>query len=315
MKMILPGAVFVLMLSVGMSLRHGQMLAAYRRMTWSAWLRLLLATFLVPPAIALLLGHIFPLTLPEMAGLFMVGVAPGAPLMTRNIAKKGFDMHLAAGYQLWGALLIPVMIPLVVFAAGKLLDRDIWIPPHVLLREIAQKQFLPLLLGMGFAYVLPVMAAKLQPAMTMIGNVVLTVAIVAFLYKLGPTVLKALTLWLPVAALVLAVGSVLAIRFLLRADVLTDRTLAICNANRHVGLALLLSGQYLHAKAALPAVAAYALVAPLVMGATSKWFHRGESAECVMRIQFARRVAQSTYVRAQDSGGVRRRLGSASRVR
>ena len=281
MKMILPAAVFVLMLSVGMSLRHDKMLAAYRRMTWSAWLRLLLATFIVPPAIALLLPHIFPLTMAEMAGLFMVGVAPGAPLMTRNIAKKGFDMQLAAGYQLWGALLIPVMIPLVVFAAGRFYDRDIWIPPHVLLKEIAQKQFLPLLLGMALAYLLPAIAAKLQPAMTVIGNVVLTVAIVAFLFKMGPAALKALTPWLPVAALVLAVGSVLAIRLLLWADVLTDRTLAICNANRHVGLALLLSGQYLHAKAALPAVAAYAIVAPFVMGATSKWFHRGEKAEPV----------------------------------
>ena len=281
MKFILPAAVFLLMMSVGMSLRHDKMLAAYRRMTWSAWLRLLLATFIVPPAIALLLPHIFPLTLPEMAGLFMVGVAPGAPLMTRNIAKKGFDMHLAAGYQLWGALLIPVMIPLVVFTAGKLFDRDIWIPPRVLLKEIAQKQFLPLLLGMALAYLLPAIAAKLQPAMTVIGNVVLTVAIVAFLFKMGPAALKALTPWLPVAALVLAVGSVLAIRLLLWADVLTDRTLAICNANRHVGLALLLSGQYLHAKAALPAVAAYAIVAPFVMGATSKWFHRGEKAEPV----------------------------------
>ena len=278
MKLLLPGAVFLLMMSVGMSLRHDRMLAAYRRMTWSAWLRLLLATFIVPPAIALLLPHIFPLTLPEVAGLFMVGVAPGAPLMTRNIAKKGFDMHLAAGYQLWGALLIPVMIPLVVFTAGKFYDRDIWIPPRVLLTEIAEKQFLPLLLGMALAYLVPVVAAKLQPAMTVIGNVVLTVAIVAFLFKLGPAVLKSLTLWLPVAALVLAIGSVLAIRFALRADVVTDRTLAICNANRHVGLALLLSGQYLHAKAALPAVAAYAIVAPFVMGATSKWFHRGERA-------------------------------------
>ncbi len=278
MKLLLPGAVFLLMMSVGMSLRHDRMLAAYRRMTWSAWLRLLLATFIVPPAIALLLPHIFPLTLPEVAGLFMVGVAPGAPLMTRNIAKKGFDMHLAAGYQLWGALLIPVMIPLVVFTAGKFYDRDIWIPPRVLLTEIAEKQFLPLLLGMALAYLVPVVAAKLQPAMTVIGNVVLTVAIVAFLFKLGPAVLKSLTLWLPVAALVLAVGSVLAIRFALRADVVTDRTLAICNANRHVGLALLLSGQYLHAKAALPAVAAYAIVAPFVMAATSKWFHRGEGA-------------------------------------
>jgi len=278
MKLLIPGAVFVLMMSVGMSLRHDKMLAAYRRMTWSAWLRLLLATFLVPPAIALLLPHIFPLTLPEMAGLFMVGVAPGAPLMTRNIAKKGFDMQLAAGYQLWGALLIPVMIPLVVFTAGQFYNRNIWIPPRVLLTEIAEKQFFPLLLGMALAYLLPVISAKLQPTMTLVGNVMLTVAIVGFLFKLGPTVLKALTLWLPVAALVLAVGSVLAIRFLLRADVLTDRTLAICNANRHVGLALLLSGQYLHAKAALPAVAAYALVAPFVMAATSKWFHRGEQA-------------------------------------
>ena len=278
MKLLLPGAVFLLMMSVGMSLRHDRMLAAYRRMTWSAWLRLLLATFIVPPAIALLLPHIFPLTLPEVAGLFMVGVAPGAPLMTRNIAKKGFDMHLAAGYQLWGALLIPVMIPLVVFTAGKFYDRDIWIPPRVLLTEIAEKQFLPLLLGVALAYLVPVVAAKLQPAMTVIGNVVLTVAIVAFLFKLGPAVLKSLTLWLPVAALVLAIGSVLAIRFALRADVVTDRTLAICNANRHVGLALLLSGQYLHAKAALPAVAAYAIVAPFVMAATSKWFHRGKGA-------------------------------------
>lgn len=278
MKLILPGAVFLLMLSVGMSLRHDRMLAAYRRMAWSAWLRLLLATFIVPPAIALLLPHIFPLTLPEMAGLFMVGVAPGAPLMTRNIAKRGFDMQLAAGYQLWGALLIPVMIPLVVFTAGRFYDRTIWIPPRVLLTEIAEKQFLPLLLGMALAYVVPAISAKLQPAMTVIGNAVLTVAIAGALFKLGPTVLKSLTVWLPVAALVLAVGSVLAIRHALRADFVTDRTLAICNANRHVGLALLLSGQYLHAKAALPAVAAYAIVAPFVMGATSKWFHRGESA-------------------------------------
>ena len=200
MKLILPSAVFVLMLSIGMSLQYGKILAGYRRMTWQVWTRLVLATFIVPPAIALLLPHIFPLSLPEMAGLFLVGVAPGAPLMTRNIAKKGFDMHLAAGYQLWGALLTPVVIPLVVFAAGKLYDRTIWIPPRVLLFDIAEKQFLPLLLGMGLAYLLPSVAAKLQPGMTMLGNIVLTVAIVAFLFKLGPTVLKALTIWLPVSA-------------------------------------------------------------------------------------------------------------------
>jgi bile acid:Na+ symporter, BASS family len=278
MKLVLPAAVFVLMLSIGMSLQYGKIIAGYRRMTWPVWTRLLLATFIVPPAIALLLPHIFPLSLPEMAGLFMVGVAPGAPLMTRNIAKRGFDMHLAAGYQLWGALLTPVMIPLIVFAAGKLYDRTIWIRPRVLLLDIAEKQLLPVLIGMIVAHYWPVISARLQPVMTMIGNVVLTVAIVAFLFKLGPTVLKSLTVWLPVSALVLAIGSVLAIRVLLRADVLTDRTLAICNANRHVGLALLLAGHFLRAERALPAVAAYALIAPLVMAATSKWFHHDDTA-------------------------------------
>ena len=160
MKLILPSAVFLLMMSIGMSLRYGKILAAYRRITWPVWTRLVLATFIIPPAIALLLPHIFPLSLPEMAGLFMVAVAPGAPLMTRNIAKKGFDMHLAAGYQLWGALLTPIVIPLVVFGAAKLYDRTIWIPPRELLLDIAEKQFLPLLLGMALAYLLPAIAAK-----------------------------------------------------------------------------------------------------------------------------------------------------------
>ncbi|HLN97361.1 MAG TPA: hypothetical protein VK208_02665 [Pyrinomonadaceae bacterium] len=54
-------------------------------------------------------------------------------------------------------------------------------------------------------------------------------------------------------------------------DVLVRETFAICNANRHVGLALLLSGQYTHAKDALPIVACYALLTPLTMFAYVKY--------------------------------------------
>lgn len=107
MKLVLPAAVFVLMVSVGMSLRHKQIVDNLRRMPWTTWLGLLLATFIVRAALALLIGRILPLKTAEMAGLFLVGAAPGAPLMTRNIAKKGFDMQLAAGYQLWGGLFTP----------------------------------------------------------------------------------------------------------------------------------------------------------------------------------------------------------------
>jgi predicted Na+-dependent transporter len=149
MQYVVPAAVFVLMVSVGMSLRYRQIIANWRRVPWMNWLGLLLATFIVPAALALLIGRILPLKPAEMAGLFLMGAAPGAPLMTRNIAKKGFDMHLAASYQLWGGLLTPIVLPLVVGLAGLLYGRSIWIPPRAMLVLVVEKQFVPLLVGLG----------------------------------------------------------------------------------------------------------------------------------------------------------------------
>jgi hypothetical protein len=42
-------------------------------------------------------------------------------------------------------------------------------------------------------------------------------------------------------------------------------TLVVCNVNRHVGLALLLSGAYFRNQKALPAIAAYALAAQFMI--------------------------------------------------
>src|SRR5580704_18622844 len=148
MQFLLPAAIFFLMVSVGMSLHFGQVVAHWRGRGAKAWIRLLLATFILPAIAALVLARIFPLTLRQTGGLFMVGATPGAPLLTRNLARRGFDMHLAAAYQVWGAMLTPIMIPVVVFAAAKLYDRDIWIPPRILVWQIIEKEFLPVLVGM-----------------------------------------------------------------------------------------------------------------------------------------------------------------------
>ena len=173
MQLLLPAAVFVLMVSVGMSLRFGQVVAKWRGHSWSTWIRLLLANFIIPAAAALLLARIFPLTLRQTGGLFMVGATPGAPLLTRNLARRGFDMHLAASYQVWGAVLTPVMIPLMTFAAGKLYDRSIWIPPRILAWQIVEKEFLPVLVGMALVHFAPAFSGKAQQAVNMIGNGVL----------------------------------------------------------------------------------------------------------------------------------------------
>jgi len=82
----------MLMLSIGMSLSPRQLLANWRRLTTSLWTRLLAATFLLPPLLALTLGHLFSLGGAATAGLFLIAAVPGAPLMTRGAAKKGFGI-------------------------------------------------------------------------------------------------------------------------------------------------------------------------------------------------------------------------------
>jgi hypothetical protein len=76
----------------------------------------------------------------------------------------------------------------------------------------------------------------------------------------------------PLVAILIAVGSIAVMRINTFIDPLVKQTFAICNASRHVGLALLLSGQHLHARNALPAVVCYALTAPLVMVAYVKLY-------------------------------------------
>jgi predicted Na+-dependent transporter len=264
MQYLLPAAVFLLMVSVGMSLRLTELVANWRSLTWYMWLSLVIATFVVPPGLALLMANLFRLPLGETAGLFLVGVAPGAPLLTRNLARRGFDMHLAASYQVWAALLVPIMIPLLVAAAGKLYGRDIWIPPMTLLLQIIEKELLPLAVGMVIAWFAPKFSHRSQPVLNVAGNVVLTVMIVAVLFKMRSE-LKSITPLVAIAAVLLAVGSITAMRLFPFRSASIRETFAICNANRHVGLALLISGQFLHARHALPVVACYAIAAPLTM--------------------------------------------------
>lgn len=261
MKYLLPGAVFLLMLSTGMSLDRAQFVANWRRLTPAIWSRLLLATFLLPPLLALALGTLLPIDRAALAGLYLIAVAPGAPLMTRNAAKRGFDMQLAASYQVWGALLAPIMIPLLVGGAAWLYGREVWIPPREVLALVAEKQFAPLLAGMALMHFAPAFSTKVRRPLNVVGNVVLTVALVGLLWKIGPA-LKQISPWVALAALALAAGCLGAARLLIPAE----RTLAVSNVNRHVGLALLLSGAHFqNTQRALPAVAAYALAAPLVM--------------------------------------------------
>jgi BASS family bile acid:Na+ symporter len=252
------------MFSVGMSLNWTQFLANWRRLTLATWAKLLAVTFIIPPIIALALASLLRLDRGALIGLFLIAVAPGAPLMTRVVAKRGFDMELAASYQLWGAFLTPIMIPLLVAAAGWLYGRNIWVSPLKVLAVIAQQQFVPLLIGVALMYFAPAFSTKIRSPLNVIGNALLTVTLIVLLVKMGPA-LKEVSPWVVVAVLLLAVGCIAASFAILTPATVNTKTLVVCNVNRHVGLALLLSGTYFGNQKALPAIAAYALAAQLMI--------------------------------------------------
>lgn len=270
MKYLLQAAVLLLMLAVGLSLRPGQIWNNWRRLTPSKWARLIAATFLLPPTLALALGNLFALGGPATTGLFLIGAVPGAPLMTRGAAQRGFDLQMAASYQVWSGLLTPVIVPLLVATGGWLYGRNIWVSPMKLLSVIAQQQFLPLLVGMTLAWLAPAFSRRLQRGLVPIGNLVILVVLVGVLYKMGPA-LTQVSLWLGAAALLLAIGCLFGARLILGERSSTVQTLSVCNANRHIGLALLLAGQQMQDNRPVAAIAAYAIAALVVMGVYAKF--------------------------------------------
>ena len=277
MKLLLPGAVFILMVSVGMSLKLNELIANWRALTLSAWTRLVLATFILPALVALILARVFSLTLPETGALFMVGATPGAPLLTRNLARRGFDMQVAASYQVWCGALTPLMIPVMLWLAAKLYNRDIWIPPRVLLLQIIEKEFLPLLVGMMLMRLLPVFPKKSQRGLNIVGNLVLTLVFVLLLWKTRAD-LATVTPWIVLACFLLLVSSIAAVHLLVRADAIKVRTFSVSNANRHVGLALLLMGRFKRTHDALPVIACYALLVAVLMVLAPRIFRPRELA-------------------------------------
>jgi BASS family bile acid:Na+ symporter len=271
---LVPIALFLVMLSIGMSLRFNDLLARWKLPGWGMWTRLWVATFLVPPLLALALGKLLPIDLPTRAGLFVIAIVPGAALMTKNVTRSGFDLPLAASFQIWCALMIPIVVPLLVVAMAKLYDRDIWIPPRTLLAIITKQQLAPLLLGMVLKQFAPAFSARALRPLNLCGNALVAVTIVVLLWELGPA-LRAAFPWVVIAALCLAMGCLIVSRVALPNEKATRDAFALSNVNRNVGLALLLSNAHVqNAKGSLPVLAAYLFLAPLVMVLYARWLQR-----------------------------------------
>jgi BASS family bile acid:Na+ symporter len=251
----------LLMISVGMSLDWRHLVQRVRGMSFPRWIWLYSVSFLLPVAIGAVLIRFIPMPPIARAGLMLVAMAPGAPLLTRNISRLGFDASLAATYQVMSALATPIILPLVILVLDYFYQRDLWVAPRVLLWQVLRQQLLPLGLGMAAAHFWPARSERWGRRMASAGNVLLMGYVLLILY-VSRQMFGAIG-WKPWSAvLLLAASTLLSSHLLLR-----NGTLAVCNTNRYVGLALLVAGTNFTAREVLPYIASYALAAPLVIAA------------------------------------------------
>jgi BASS family bile acid:Na+ symporter len=260
-----------LMVGVGMKLDPRDVVSRWRSLPRGYWLRAIAATFLVPPVYAVLLTWLLPLEPGSRGGVLLISIAPGAPLLTRMVSKRGssFDPHLAAGYQIVVGLLVPLFTPALLYILGRIYDRDVWVAPRTLAVQVASMQFLPLVVGLLLKHYLPRFAAKAEPWMSRAGNLLLVTYLVVILFGLRKALLAVGPLS-SLAAIALALGCLAIGHFF------AGPTIALTNANRHVGLAILIAGLNFHEKAqlAIPFFAAYALLTPVLMVAYAVWQRR-----------------------------------------
>lgn len=252
----------LIMTGVGMSLDLREVISRWTRLPKGYWLRVVAATFLLPPLFAILFAETLPLTLDIRNSVLLISIAPGAPMLTRMVSKKGilFDTRLAASYQIVIGLLVPILTPLLLYGMGRYYHREVYVSPLTLAWQVASMQFLPLTAGLLIKHYWPRFAAATEPWMSRLGNVMLLAYLVIILLGLG----KAL-----IAVGLAATGVVIlfAIACLAFGHFLAGPTIALSNANRHVGLALLIAGLNTNrpASSIVPFFAAYALLAPLLL--------------------------------------------------
>ena len=261
----------LMMAAVGMSLNPRAVVSKWLHHSRAYWLRVLAATFLLPPLVAMLIVAILPLPPASRGGVLLMSVAPGAPMLTRMVSRKGvlFDAGLAASYQIVVGLAVPLLTPFLLYGLGRFYDRHVWVAPRTLAWQVASLQFLPLVAGLLIKYRWPGFAARVEPWMSRIGNLMLIAYLLFVVIAIG-RVLRQVGPASAAAAILLAVAC------LALGHWFAGPTIALSNTNRHVGLAMLIAGLNFkeHLKLLVPFFAAYAVLAPLLMTAYAIWQRR-----------------------------------------
>ena len=266
--------VFAVMLSLGLLLERSQIIAALGR---RAVLAAVLFAVVVPvPVLAVVVVKMFGLRGAVAAGIVLMAISPGAPIALRRAIEAGGGPQFAPTLHLAIVMFAVVTVPVSVMVMAWIFSVRFAISPLDVARQVFFAQLLPLGIGAALRAWRPVLAARLEPRLAAISNMMLLALMVLCLVALGPRL--AAIGWVPVVAGVgltlcaLFAGTVVAGR-----DASVRPAAAVAAAMRNPGLALLIATRNAAPPDVTASVFGYALgLAGVIFGflAWRKWSNR-----------------------------------------
>jgi bile acid:Na+ symporter, BASS family len=127
----------------------------------------LLWSFVIGPALAVLLARALPLAEPYALGLILLGLAPCAPFVPLLSEKARADVNYVAAYLLLASIGTEIALPVAIPFLAPELSADPWTISRPLLLFIG----LPLVIGIGIESVRRKLADKLHPIVNKVTNV------------------------------------------------------------------------------------------------------------------------------------------------
>ena len=199
-------------------------------------LRSLLAMYVLVPLAAVGLVILLPLPPGAEAGLLVLAVSSGAPLLPRKLLGIGdgaYTFSLVAVSSVLAVILVPLWLEML----GPMFPRLPRLAPEKTALVLGESFFLPLLAGMAVRRYFPKLAAWTGGRVVGLAGLAMTLAAVVLLAVNWHVVLE--VRWQGIAALALLILMALIIGHLVGGPKEEDRSaLAVACATRHIGVAV-----------------------------------------------------------------------------
>ncbi|MDJ0553950.1 MAG: bile acid:sodium symporter [Microcoleaceae cyanobacterium MO_207.B10] len=248
---------FILMLSIGLSQSFTNLSLLWR--CPGLLTRCLIASYILVPISAMVIDQVLPMDFSVKAGLAMMAICPGAPMIYRKSLKGRALPNLAGSFQVTTALLAVIAVPLWLNIFSTIYPNEATIDPSVILKQVATAQLIPIAIGLGIREMLPELADDWDQPVFKLGSFLLLGLVFVILIVALPKVLTAGVV--PVIGAVLFATACLLIGHFLGGPAPESRlTIAVANSTRNAGLALAIANENFQDSGILGAIVTYALL-------------------------------------------------------